>query len=240
MLPIITKVLLLLGLLILMIANTSSDWVNVGVSGHFSKPNPSPSPSPSPPISIGAGSSADILIEQNAGLWQKCSSSSFDILDPSINASKYNVQLPDSAGIIGKCHSITDKTLLSTPWSDTDRDIAHLVQVLSLVCIFAVFLALVMSLSNFKHSNIWTAVLSLVALLCGIAVIILYSVVISKQEIGAKGGSLDQIIKGITTNFGGKNSHQNTLKDKMSIASDDNESLGLKGSDENSGKRSGN
>jgi hypothetical protein len=194
MLPIITKVLLLLGLLILMIANTSSDWVNVGVSGHISKPNPSPSPSP-------AGSSADILIEQNAGLWQKCDSGSFDILDPSILGFK----LPDAAGIIGKCHSITDKTLLSTPWSDTDRDIAHLVQVLSLVCIVAVFLALVMSLSNFKHSNIWTAVLSLVALLCGIAVIILYSVVISKQEIGAKGGGLDQIIKGIKQGDAGPN-----------------------------------
>lgn len=207
MLPIITKVLLLLGLLILMIANTSSDWVNVGVSGHISKPNPSPSPSPSPspPISIGAGSSADILIEQNAGLWQKCSSSSFDILDPSINAFKYNVQLPDSAGIIGKCDSITDKTILFNPLSDTDRDIAHLVQVLSIICIVAVFLALVMSLSNFKHSNIWTAVLSLVALLCGIAVIILYSVVISKQEIGAKGGNLDTIIKNINTTSGGKN-----------------------------------
>ena len=186
MLPIITNVLLLLGLLILMIANTSSDWVNVGVSGHISKSNPSPSPAPSPPPFIGAGTSSDILIEQNAGLWQKCYSASVDILDPSLN----NNKLPGSAAIIGKCNSITDKNLLS-PLSDKDRDIAHLVQVLSIVCIVAVFLALVSSLTNSKHSNICTAVLSLVALLCGISVIILYSVVISKHEIGAKGGYLD-------------------------------------------------
>ena len=158
MLPIITKVLLLLGLLILMIANISTDWVNMGVSRKYKD-------------STKTYLSNEELIEVNAGLWSQCSSISGDLTP--IDTKKDRLAI----GGIGGCRSINKNSKL--------KDTIIACQTLSIICIGSVLLALICSLIN-RKLHLLVSVLCLVALACGIAVLVLYATKIEQQEIGSE------------------------------------------------------
>lgn len=164
MLPLITKISLLLGLLLLLIANTA-DWVKLGISG-----------------SVGDKTSINSLAETDAGIWTHCASISSDVVPPKLKGGIM-------AGGIGGCGPLTQGRHGPT------KDYMVACQVLSVICLVAVFLALVCSLTN-RDLHLCTAMFSLVAVVCGLAVLIIYATKIKNQEIGSK-----DVISNILSSF---------------------------------------